>query len=74
MNEVYIVYDVEEDRVVCVCRNKEIAYREALDYLAFIPSDELKEELNDIQDYISSKDINFYGTYIQILEMPFYYT
>jgi hypothetical protein len=74
MSEVYVVYDVEEDSVVFICRSKEIAYREVQDYFAYITTIKMKEELNDIQDYVSSKDINFYGEYIQILEMPFYYT
>ena len=73
-NDVYVVYDVEDNTIICICRSKEIAYREVQEYLAFLDSDsEFNNELSDIKDYVISKDINFFGEYVQILEKPFYF-
>ena len=75
MNDVYVVYDVEDDDIICICRSKEIAYREVREYLAFLLSDsKFNNELNDLKDYVTSSDINFFGEYVQILEKPYYFS
>ena len=73
MNDVYVVCDVEDDAIICVCRSKEIAYREVQEYLVYLSDSELNNELSDLKDYVISKDNNFFGEYIQILEKPFYF-
>lgn len=69
---VYVLTEGIDGNLLCVCDSKETAYNEALDFIDFLPPEELKSEIKELKEYVNSKYENFFGLAISIYELPFF--
>lgn len=69
---VYVLTEEIDGNLLCVCDSKETAYNEALDFIDFLPPEELKREIEELKEYINSKYEDFFGLAVSIHALPFF--